>query len=234
MTTNRSAGPAVRVAVHFAALVLLMVCPPGFAAAPAPAPKPPLDVPLRMPADIVYGHGISPDSAVVFSHESHFDYADRSCLACHPRYWPMLHKVRRESHANMDSGRSCGLCHDDQHAFSTRDKRSCGSCHAGRSSQQVVKGDSSGTAAFHGPKAIVFPPGKDSPGRVTFRHETHTKGMKCASCHPQLFARKASAPRPDGAMHEASACGACHDGHKSFSVENDDKCDKCHKEGGGQ
>ena len=38
-------------------------------------------------------------------------------------------------------------------------------------------------------------------------------------------------PRPDGAMHEASACGMCHDGKRSFGTQDDKSCARCHVEG---
>jgi c(7)-type cytochrome triheme protein len=44
---------------------------------------------------------------------------------------------------------------------------------------------------------------------------------------------KGTAALADGAMHEPSACGLCHDGKQSFSVEDDDKCVHCHVEGKG-
>jgi c(7)-type cytochrome triheme protein len=71
-----------------------------------------------------------------------------------------------------------------------------------------------------------------SPGTVTFRHETHLGGTRtCTSCHPKPFAMTA-ARRPAGGMHQADACGSCHDGKRSFAVESADACGRCHVDGG--
>jgi c(7)-type cytochrome triheme protein len=63
---------------------------------------------------------------------------------------------------------------------------------------------------------------------VTFDHATHVKG-ECSVCHPRLFPMKSSAAKPRDGMHEETACGACHDGKKSFGVEDDKSCFRCHK-----
>jgi c(7)-type cytochrome triheme protein len=74
--------------------------------------------------------------------------------------------------------------------------------------------------------------GDASPGTVTFRHETHMGGTRtCTSCHPKPFAMTA-ARRPAGGMHQADACGSCHDGKRSFAVESADACGRCHVDGG--
>jgi len=31
--------------------------------------------------------------------------------------------------AEMDAGKECGVCHNGEKAFSTKDKASCGKCH---------------------------------------------------------------------------------------------------------
>jgi c(7)-type cytochrome triheme protein len=86
--------------------------------------------------------------------------------------------------------------------------------------------------AFRGPGPIVYKRGDASPGQVTFRHGTHV-GPKaaCVACHPKPFAMKSTGPRPDGAMHEPGACGMCHDGRRSFGVEDGKACARCHVEG---
>jgi c(7)-type cytochrome triheme protein len=82
------------------------------------------------------------------------------------------------------------------------------------------------------PKPIVFARGDASPGAVTFRHETHTGATRtCATCHPKPFAMTA-ATRAAGGMHQSDACGSCHDGKRSFAVENADACTRCHVSGG--
>jgi c(7)-type cytochrome triheme protein len=72
-----------------------------------------------------------------------------------------------------------------------------------------------------------------SIGKVTFRHETHvTAGGACNPCHPQPFRMAAAPALADGGMHEAGACGACHDGKKSFATTDDTACTRCHAETG--
>ena len=216
--------------------VLVSLC---FCASPAPAaPRstpPPAD--LKLPADIVYDRVVRADSAVVFSHVSHVDYESYRCTGCHPKLFHILNTTRRASHREMNRGASCGACHDGKHAFDVRATESCASCHAGRSSARTAAGDSTSgksPAGFKGPRPIAFKRGSDSPGQVTFKHATHLgKQLTCRSCHPKPFAMKGTAVLANGAMHEPSACGMCHDGKQSFSVEDDTKCDRCHVEGKG-
>jgi c(7)-type cytochrome triheme protein len=84
------------------------------------------------------------------------------------------------------------------------------------------------------PKAFDFRQTGDSPGKVTFNHETHVDEAKpsCTSCHPKLFKiLNAGLPAEGGAithnsMKAGRACGACHDGKKAFAAED---CAMCHK-----
>ena len=86
------------------------------------------------------------------------------------------------------------------------------------------------------PKAIALPRSADSPGAVTFNHETHVDTAKpaCTECHPKLFSiLKAGAPAPRVAirhesMDKGQQCGACHDGKKAFALQDD--CAGCHQE----
>jgi len=193
-------------------------------------------VALRLPADLVYDRGIPADSAVTFSHATHVELAGNSCTGCHPKPFRMLQPTHRTSHAVMNAGGSCGTCHDGKQAFGTRDAGSCGTCHAGRARRTMAVRDSSGTAVApvrKGPAPHAYAASADSPGRVTFRHEAHLKrGETCATCHPKPFSMKFTPPRPAGGMHEADACGRCHDGRKSFGTTDTDACNRCHVEGG--
>lgn len=223
-----------------AALALLVLLPMCALAAPVASHKPaPPPVDLKLPPDIVFNRVVRADSAVVFSHGSHVEYESYRCTGCHPRLFHILNPTRRATHRDMDKGGSCGACHDGKHAFDVRATESCGSCHAGRHPAAVGAADSTGghgSGAFKGPKPFAFRQGSDSPGLVTFRHATHLgKSFTCRYCHPRPFAMKGTAPLSNGAMHEPSACGMCHDGKTSFSVEDDNKCVRCHAEGkGGQ
>ena len=86
------------------------------------------------------------------------------------------------------------------------------------------------------PRNFTFAKAADSPGTVTFSHQTHAdaKITKCGDCHaPGKFKmKKASTPAVTmEAMNEGKVCGACHDGQKAFSVTDKAICSKCHKPG---
>jgi len=86
------------------------------------------------------------------------------------------------------------------------------------------------------PKPILLPKGEDSPGQVTFNHESHVDAAKpsCLACHPRLFPMlKESAPKKGALTHaqmdEGQSCGACHaKGKTAFAFE--DACENCHAE----
>lgn len=182
---------------------------------------------MRLPADASYGRGLAADSVVVFSHRTHVQYEGNSCTGCHPKLFRILAPLAHTSHGEMNGGGSCGACHDGRKAFGVKDPAACATCHTGPRPQAA--GAASAPAESRIPRPFFYPRGGDSPGLVTFRHETHAKD-KCAACHPKLFPMKITPARPDGAMHDPIACGACHDGRKAFDVENPDLCEKCHVE----
>lgn len=86
------------------------------------------------------------------------------------------------------------------------------------------------------PAGIVLPRSADSPGQVTFLHETHVDGAKpeCTTCHPRLFSilkQGGGAKRPPlvhAEMEKGRQCGSCHDGKRASAIEDD--CTHCHKE----
>jgi c(7)-type cytochrome triheme protein len=203
----------------------------GAAASPAHA------VALRLPADIVYEQPADSDRAVIFRHSTHVAMAGNRCLGCHPEPFRMLRPVRHASHVEMDRGGSCGICHDSRTAFGVRDSAACQTCHAGRPAPDLAGGKKADSAAEGPrgslPKRIRFTRGEASPGPVSFRHDRHPMEGGCVSCHPKPFAMKASGGRPGGAMHEAAACGGCHDGRRAFGVEDASACARCHAGGGG-
>ena len=222
-------------AATLAALVL--AC--SSASAPGPSAPSADAVPLTLPADIVYEHTVGPDSAVVFRHGVHVSLEGNRCTSCHPKLFRILKPTGRTTHREMDAGRSCGACHDGRHAFAVRSLGACKSCHVGRQATALAAGDSvpgrSGRAdSFRGPAPIVYRQSQVSPGEVTFRHATHMRGAaECATCHPRPFAMKARGSDPAIALHDARACGSCHDGKKAFSVEEAKACERCHVEKGG-
>ena len=195
-------------------------------------------VELRLPADISFDHMLKPDSVVTFSHATHVGFAGNTCTGCHPKPFHMLKPTHRTSHSVMNAGGSCGTCHDGKQAFGVKDRETCGTCHAGRARPLVAVKDSTGAvtasaAPRKGPGPHAYPSGESSPGKVTFRHETHLKrGESCATCHPKPFAMHFNPPRPEGAMHEKTSCGSCHNGSKSFGTEDPGACNRCHVETG--
>jgi c(7)-type cytochrome triheme protein len=211
----------------------------------APAANPPATrdssrsaIDLRLPADIVYPHGSHPDSSVVFSHRTHVEIAQNRCTGCHPAAFRMLTRGPVPRHGDMNAGGSCGACHDGKQAFGVREATACASCHSGPNAAPAVlpagaTGADSAQAALKLPRSHTYPPSADSQGPVTFRHKTHVKSpADCATCHPKPFRRAATPPLPNGGMHEAQACGSCHDGKKSFATDDDATCSRCHKESG--
>ena len=84
------------------------------------------------------------------------------------------------------------------------------------------------------PQPFTFAQTGDSPGKVTFNHTSHVndKAPGCSACHPRLFKILKSGTAADGktithdAMKQGRACGACHDGKKSFGF---DDCTTCHR-----
>jgi c(7)-type cytochrome triheme protein len=83
------------------------------------------------------------------------------------------------------------------------------------------------------PQPLQMPQSVDSPGVVTFRHESHVdaKGPQCATCHPRLFSilGRSAEKRVRIVKHEAmekggESCGACH-GKAAFGFED---CTACH------
>lgn len=84
------------------------------------------------------------------------------------------------------------------------------------------------------PAAYVLPQTGDSPGRVTFNHESHVDpdAPNCTTCHPKHFsilkpgaAAGGKAITHDG-MNKGQACGACHNGRLAFAP---DDCTMCHR-----
>jgi c(7)-type cytochrome triheme protein len=82
------------------------------------------------------------------------------------------------------------------------------------------------------PQALTFPQTGDSPGVVTFRHDSHVDAKQpgCLSCHPRRFSilgrstdRKPVAIK-HATMEKGEACGACH-GKQAFGFED---CTACH------
>ena len=93
----------------------------------------------------------------------------------------------------------------------------------------------SGSVAFAalprlpGPK--VLPASPDSPGAVTFNHESHVDAGRpaCTTCHPKMFKileQTKRTPITHERMKKGEQCGACH-GKTAFGFEDD--CTMCHR-----
>jgi len=76
--------------------------------------------------------------------------------------------------------------------------------------------------------------GEDSPGIVTFRHNSHVEMQDepdCTTCHSGMFeiledgTLNINSVTMD-AMYEGYSCGKYHNGEEAFSAEED--CDFCH------
>lgn len=84
------------------------------------------------------------------------------------------------------------------------------------------------------PPASTLTQAADSPGKVTFNHASHVdeNAPGCTACHPRLFKILKAGAAADGkpitheAMKQGRACGACHNGTKSFGF---DDCTMCHR-----
>ena len=68
---------------------------------------------------------------VLFSHDSHRDYAEDGCVSCHRRDFSMLSRGRAQTGPvtmeRMLEGQLCGSCHDGELAFTASDN--CDICH---------------------------------------------------------------------------------------------------------
>jgi len=82
------------------------------------------------------------------------------------------------------------------------------------------------------PGELALKRGTESPGQVTFRHESHVDAAKptCLACHPERFSLlggSATEKRPAITHQRMTAgrdCGACH-GKEAFGL---DDCTMCH------
>ncbi len=88
---------------------------------------------VRLPADYVFPMAEDSPGPVTFSHESHYDYDNPNCGACHPGLFKMLEPGKAaDGPVTMDSmseGKNCGACHNGKVAFDAMDDENCGVCH---------------------------------------------------------------------------------------------------------
>jgi c(7)-type cytochrome triheme protein len=82
------------------------------------------------------------------------------------------------------------------------------------------------------PAGLAMTRSSDSPGQVTFKHETHVDSARpsCTSCHPREFRilkdSAPIAPITHTEMDKGRYCGSCHNGKKAFAL---DDCAACHE-----
>lgn len=92
------------------------------------------------------------------------------------------------------------------------------------------------------PEDFAFPQGEDSPGEVTFSHDSHASYMdnNCMLCHSDTWSMLTPATPKTGELtyeriHEEDLCYSCHSGEEHpdlgmeiFSTQDFDSCDSCH------
>ncbi|WP_243370510.1 cytochrome c3 family protein [Geotalea sp. SG265] len=139
---------------------------------------------------------------VTFSHSSHLKKktarsANVSCKSCHNSN---LKENVRYSMADMEKGKSCGMCHNGAKAFALS---RCTACHKVRRITYKVR----------------------ETGPTIFSHDAHLKTMQCDACHNTIFNAGPNKRIGMAAMEKGKSCGACHNGTTSFALN---KCTRCH------
>jgi c(7)-type cytochrome triheme protein len=79
---------------------------------------------------------------------------------------------------------------------------------------------------------LKLPQSADSPGPVLFNHSMHVSedSPDCSGCHPRPFRilkGGTSIAITHERMEKGQQCGFCHDGKKSFALDED--CSFCHQ-----
>jgi c(7)-type cytochrome triheme protein len=103
--------------------------------------------------------------------------------------------------------------------------------HAATATAILLVASLAGAATLKLPGPIVLPQSPDSPGKVTFTHETHVDAgqPRCTACHPREF-RILKATKRTAITHErmdkGGQCGSCHNGTAAFALDQD--CTFCH------
>jgi len=142
---------------------------------------------------------------VEFSHYTHMemDSIGKNCPTCHNAVFHIVTKKNPAfTMAEMEEGKSCGICHNDEQAFSV--SGDCTTCHAGD---------------------IVYV--NEDAGNIIFPHDAHIGMFGCDECHPDVFkAERGANPATMEEMEKGASCGACHDGSMAFGVAED--CEACH------
>jgi c(7)-type cytochrome triheme protein len=72
-------------------------------------------------------YNIAKAKPVTFSHDRHVEDLGLACQKCHPSPYVTREKSKPVTMAQMNQGMSCGACHNEKEAFST--KGNCSTCH---------------------------------------------------------------------------------------------------------
>jgi c(7)-type cytochrome triheme protein len=139
---------------------------------------------------------------VVFSHTLHLQKKTRTtanlnCKACHNSN---MEKNTRYTMADMEKGKSCGMCHNGTKAFALA---KCAQCHKVNEMVYKVK----------------------ETGPVVFSHTRHLRTMQCTACHSKLYKTGQNPKVSMAEMEKGKSCGACHNGKTAFATG---ECVKCH------
>jgi c(7)-type cytochrome triheme protein len=140
--------------------------------------------------------------SVPFPHDPHLKKLGSNCTLCHNSVFKIGEKNPTVTMAEMEKGKSCGICHDKVRAFGLTE---CGRCHLTKEIR------------------IAIP----DFGNSLFSHIFHLTLFTCTDCHTRLF--KADGTNPHVTMKQMEAgvsCGGCHDGKTAFTVKG--SCSKCH------
>jgi c(7)-type cytochrome triheme protein len=68
--------------------------------------------------------------------------------------------------------------------------------------------------------------------KVFFSHQVHVnvKGLKCSGCHYHVFQMAKGSYKMDmSKITKGDFCGKCHNGKRSFDVNEAKSCARCHK-----
>ena len=68
-----------------------------------------------------------PNGKVIFDGKTHTEKGLK-CSECHPKIFQMK-KGATITMAEMNSGKSCGTCHNGEKTFKSSDPANCGKCH---------------------------------------------------------------------------------------------------------
>jgi c(7)-type cytochrome triheme protein len=146
-----------------------------------------------------------PVNDAVFSHDFHTQAY--KCNDCHTKKFDYRQGSRKATMAEMEKGKSCGVCHDGKTAFAA--SGDCNKCHVGYKPANLTFKNSRGTLIGY------------------FSHDFHTAAFQCKDCHTKLYPYGGGKRMTMADMAQGKSCGACHDGKTAFATTA--SCAKCHK-----